>query len=310
MTRMPAYLFSGFTWLCGRLPATWAFYIGRGMGYVIYGCVPKLRQRAADSLRAAFPDWPEDRVRRTARAVYLQQGAMLMETFHRYGHPRKNPLDEILYDESIPRLGNQLLQKYGRLIVLTAHINNYEYLAAWSARHVPLSIIAKPVRPRWLGALIQAKRAEAGIHELPHKGGFRAVLRALEDGRCVGFILDQNMLYRNGVCVTYFGQPACTAESLAAASARTQAPVLPVFLTREGTKQRVVHGDVIEPPPNDHPTTLQDYTQRYTNVIEAQVRQEPESWIWMHRRWRTRPRAGDRITRNDGSSYTWTEAGD
>lgn len=285
------------------IPESWCRAWGRFHGWLAYALLQSKRRIALHAIRESFPQSEDRQVRATVKNVFLNQGLFLAEVLRRLGKPRRDPLDGILYDESDLERYKKLFENNGRALVLTGHLNNYEFLSAWAARLFPLAIIAKPIKPASLGAYIRKMRADANIRELPHHNSYRALLKEVLAGSSAGFILDQNIPRPRGVFTTFFGRPACTSPGLAMLSAQTNAPVVPVFMMREGNRLRVKFFDIIPPPPNRDGETLQDFTQHYTSAIERAIREQPESWIWMHKRWKTRPEPGDRITRADGTSY-------
>jgi KDO2-lipid IV(A) lauroyltransferase len=106
-------------------------------------------------------------------------------------------------------------------------------------------------------------------------------------------MLDQNMTRTEGVFVDFFGRPACTTPGLAYLAAQSQAPVVPIFLLRNPDHRHTFRVlPVIDPPPDRQPDTMREYTQRYTAVLEGVIREHPDQWIWIHRRWRTQPASG------------------
>jgi KDO2-lipid IV(A) lauroyltransferase len=124
----------------------------------------------------------------------------------------------------------------------------------------------------------------------------RACLKALKGNGLLGFILDQNRPHDQGIFVTFFNQPASTTPGLAFISAVTQAPVVPVFIHRTPDDRHHVRVlPAIEPPADRGEDSLRSATQHYTTIIEQEVRRHPDQWTWVHRRWKTRPKPGDKI---------------
>jgi len=289
------------TWFYAAVPRAAALWWGRMLGRFLWLILPGKRKQAHGALAASFPEWPTYKVRQTVKAVFINQGVFLAETLRYIGKPRENPFDSIKVDPAYFAEAARLHQQGKGLLVLTGHVNNYELLASWAAQHYPLTIIVKDIKPESLNDFINKRRTESGVNVLPARKSYRAALRVLKEGKCIGFIFDQNMKHRDGVFVTFFGRPACTTAGLAMLSAMTGAPVLPAFLLREGTGFRVRMLPAIPPPANRDIATLQDTTQLYSNAMEQVIREQPESWIWMHKRWKTQPEPGDRITLPDGS---------
>jgi len=290
-----------FSWFHAVIPVTFSNALGKFSGWLIYVFLPEKRRLSNEALRVSFPDWTDRKIRDTTFKVFLNQGLFISETLRRIGKPRHNPLDDIRYDPEQFAAFNAVMKSNKGALVLTAHINNYEYLSAWAARLFPMSIAAKPIKPKALGDYIRKMRKDSGITELPHHGSYRALLRAAQAGNCIGFIMDQNMKKGQGVFVTFFGRPASTSAGLAMLSAQANVPVVPAFLLREGRFMRIKIMPAIPPPSDRNIETLHAATQKYSNAIEQVIREQPESWIWMHKRWKTAPFPGERITLPDGS---------
>lgn len=297
------YFIKFICWLFAAVPARVSIAWGRGIGRMMALFLKKKVALAEKTLAECFPEWPENKVKDVARRVFINQGLLLAETFRRIGRPKHNPLDDMVFDPADRARFNEIMSKGNGGLVLTAHINNYEYLSAWAARIYPMTISAKPIKPKALGEFVMNMRKEANITEVAHHGSYRSLLRAVKAGGVVGFIMDQNMIHREGVFVSFFGKPACTTAGLAMLSVQAQTPVVPVFALREGDHYRIKMLPPIPPPPDRSIDALHDATQLYSNAIESVIREQPESWIWMHRRWKTPPVAGNRITRADGSVY-------
>jgi len=176
------------------------------------------------------------------------------------------------------------------LLVLTAHVGNFELLAMAAAlKGVPLTIVAKTLKPEWLNRWWFDTRSAFGVRTLPSRNSYRKCLDVLGSNGVLAFVLDQNMNKYRGIFVDFFGRPACTSPGLALLSARSGASVLPVFTLRGGDgRHRIRFLDLI-PPPGKSKEAIKNATQHYTGIIEDFIRTHPEQWIWLHRRWRTQP---------------------
>jgi len=186
------------------------------------------------------------------------------------------------------------MARHGRVLVLTAHLGNWELLAvAHRLTGFPLAVVVRPLDARALDALAERLRRKAGVELLAKRGALRAVLSALHRRRMVGVLLDQNASRREGVFVPFFGRPASTSRSLALLATRTRTPVLPIFTRREADGGHVVtiHPPLDAPGTPDAERAIIELTMRCNEAIEAAIRRTPEQWLWIHRRWRTRPAA-------------------
>jgi KDO2-lipid IV(A) lauroyltransferase len=113
------------------------------------------------------------------------------------------------------------------------------------------------------------------------------VLRALAANEGVALLIDQHIQAPDAVTVSFFDRPAATTLALAVLALRTRAPVIPVFaIPVAGARFKLIYDHPVDPPRDDTPEAIRDFTQRCTDVLEMYVRRHPELWLWMHRRWR------------------------
>ena len=204
------------------------------------------------------------------------------------------PLEETLGRIHIDGLEHvrSAMTEHGRALLLTAHLGNWELLTvACRLTSYRLSVVQRPLDAPWLDRLATGLRERSHVELIDKRAALRPVLRALAAGGMVGILLDQNAARREGVFVPFFGYPASTSRSVAVLALRTGTPIVPAFIRREdGGRHRVTVG-----PPLPAPVTgdLEDavavLTARCTEAIETAIRRNPEQWLWMHDRWRTRP---------------------
>lgn len=277
-----AFLFS-------RLPLPMALAVGRGLGW-IYGSVVRYhRHDACEALRRSFPDKPETEIRSIVSRMYAGLGMNVMELMRlidaRSGYPGL-----LVEMEGSEHIAAGLSRGKG-VIVLSAHTGNWDLLCtAAPTWGYPLTIITKKIKNKAINDVWMDIRSRYGLKFVPAHNSYRACLQALRKNEIVGFILDQNMIRTEGVFVDFFGKPACTTPGLAYMSAQSGAPVLPVFMVRRpGGRHLVKILPPLEPPPDRQPETVREHTQNYTRIIEQHIREYPEQWIWLHRRWRTTP---------------------
>lgn len=284
-----ARFLKALAFLFARLPLPMALAVGRGLGWV-YGSVIRYHRRDAfEALRRSFPDKPEAEIRSIVSRMYAGFGMNVMELMRlvdaRGGYP--GPLVET---EGAEHMAAGLARGKG-VIVLSAHTGNWDLLCtAAPAWGYPLTIITKNIKNKAINDVWMEIRSRYGLKFVPAHNSYRTCLTALRKNEIVGFILDQNMIRTEGIFVDFFGKPACTTPGLAYMAAQSGAPVLPVFMVRRpGGRHLVKALPLIEPPPNREPETIREHTQNYTRVIERHIREHPEQWIWLHRRWRTTP---------------------
>ncbi len=253
----------------------------------------RIRRRVVlDNLRRAFPDRPEQERRAIARETYRNLGRMAAEFLL---SPRLTPdeLASIFVYEGWDRYEAARAGGKG-VIACTAHFGNFEMLAAvHTLRGVPITMITRRMGDSFVTRLWRRTRARAGVEDLVIRRGetLRAARRALERGRVLGYVIDQNQPARRAIFPTFFGIPAATSPTPAVLALRTGAAV--VFIVAiplpDGRHRVVIEGPLEVARTGDRARDVLAFTQDLNDRLERHVREHPALWYWLHRRWKTRP---------------------
>lgn len=283
-------------WIVKRLEAAFARMTharamcwGKRLGFLM-GSVLRLRRcEVLQTLARCFPDRDPDAIQLIADGMYDNFGLLLVEIL-RFGAIERSQIHGLIDMEGENTIPHVLEQGRGAL-VLTAHVGNFELLCTIApSLGVPLTVITKTIKPDSLNQYWEQARHRMGVKTLPARNSYRACRQVLKNNEVLGFVLDQNMKRRHGIFVDFFGRPAYTSPGLAVLSARSQAPVIPIFIIRQPDGRHLVKFfPTLAPPADCEPETIHAATQQYTSVIEDVIRAHPEQWTWMHRRWRTQP---------------------
>lgn len=265
---------------------------GRAAGSMGYLLVRRHRAVALQEMARCFPELAPADLRRRLHRVYCSLAVNYVEVL-RWAGGRRAEMDARVRMEGEGILRSEMAAGRG-VLVLTAHTGNWDLMALWAAGRFPLTIISKDLRQPGANRFWMEARRRSGLGIVPAHQSYRACLGVLRRGGVLGFILDQNMIRAEGIFVDFFGKPACTTPGLAFMAAHAQVPVVPAFMLRDPDgRHRIEVLPAIPPPPDREPATIRAATQRYTAIIEDVIRRHPEQWIWMHRRWRTRPAEGE-----------------
>lgn len=228
-----------------------------------------------------------------ARSIYRQWGLTLAE-WARTWRPGKSGIEGIL--DRVEILGDQpvlnALSRGRGVIFITAHFGHFELIPqCWSRCHGPLNFIVRPPDNPLLDRSLNRLRSRYGSRVLARKGVIRNAIRCLRAGEILGVVMDQNMIHREGIFVNFFGRPACTTPLPAMLAQRTGAAVFPCFIHRNTAySHQIIFGEeILASQTGDVQADLVTNTNRYNQVIERAIRQNPDHWLWMHRRWRTQP---------------------
>ncbi len=275
----------------GILPRAVARAVGATLGSFVYHALSRLRKTGLRNLEMAFPKKSLAERDQILRGVYRSLGWQLAE-FCKMSHYTPAQASEFIrYDG----LENYLAaRERGKgVLVLTGHLGAWELSSFYhSLVGYPMSLVIRRLDNPLVDRFVNSIRCLHGNHVI-HKDDFaRGLLTAMHRGETVGILMDTNMTPPQGVFVPFFGVDACTATAMARVALRTDAAVLPGFLLWEAAEKRYVlrFGPQIEMVRSgDAEADIVTNTALFTAVIESYIRQYPEQWLWVHRRWKTRP---------------------
>lgn len=273
------------------LPRGGARAVGAGLGRLIWRLLPRLRRVGMRNLQLAYPEWSEAQREATLHACYLHLGRHLAEFCQMSRYTRKNTESFIRYEGLAHYLD---AQARGRgVLVVTAHLGAWELSSYWhSLMGHPMGILTRKLDNERIDRFVNGIRSQHGNRVLYKDDFARGLIGAMRRGETVGILMDTNMTPPQGVFVPYFGHQACTGSGLARIAQKTGAAVLPGFLLWEPKEQRyVLHfGKEIElAATGDEEADAVTNTARFTAAVEQYVRHAPSQWLWIHRRWKTRP---------------------
>lgn len=274
------------------LPRRWALALGRALGRLLADLDPRHVAIAAGNLRHAFPHWDQARVLRTARAVYAHFGQTLVDILWMDGQPPESLL-ALVVEEGRENADRVRAAGHGAVYV-SGHFGNWEfYGVAWGWMAEPVGVVARPLDNPALDARLNAFRARSGNTVISKRRALQDVLRLLRRGAGVAILVDQNVQEQDGIFVEFFGRPAATTTVAAALAVKTGCALVPVHCEAlpDGRYKFVYDRPVEWTSTGNRQEDIARLTQALTTAIEGWVRRRPEQWLWMHRRWKTRPRA-------------------
>jgi KDO2-lipid IV(A) lauroyltransferase len=285
--RLEFILFSILGFIIRLLPLRLAQLTGRFIGSVGYLVARRRRGIAIDNLRHAFPDKTREEVKRIAHGAFQNYAICISEFlwFPRLTPERLRKLVRIINVE----LAAEVYSRGKGVVFVSGHFGNWE-LSAFAFGHFvgyPMTIIVQNQRNRLVNDVINRYRCIWGNSVVPMESSAREILKKLSGGEAVGILADQSAPME-GRYVNFFDRPAATHGGPAIFSLRTRAPIVVGFLVRgrEGKYEL----NLEEVPTSD----LGDYseenvvelTRRHVAFLEKYVRQYPDQWLWMHRRWK------------------------
>lgn len=285
-----SFLFDVFSFFLNHIPQIFLKLFGKGMAFFWYWCIPLRINLILDNLRKAFPEKSERDIKQLAQQnlchyiflcfEFIQLRTLSLEEFkNRVVIENREFLDEALKENR-------------GVLGLTAHLGNFEWAAAVAPLHdISLHIIVRKMKSQFFEYIISQQRKKVGLELIEAKNSMPHILSLLAQNKIVGFIFDQHRSPPGGVYVDFFNRPAATTKGLVALVERSNAVVLPIYGYRTNLGRMVIK---IAPPISykrvgTHEENIYTNTQVYSYAIEQMVRQHPEQWFWIHRRWKGHP---------------------
>jgi KDO2-lipid IV(A) lauroyltransferase len=275
----------------GLLPRGAAIFVSKLLARFISIVHRKLRQTGYRNLEMAMPELTQKEREKILAGVFDNLGRLLGECSQFLKITRESIREVVVY-EGFENYAQAAAKGRG-VLMLTGHVGAWELCAfAHGVYGHPLSFLARPLDNPLLETLIGRYRALSQNTPIDKNQSVRKVLRTLRQGKDVGLLIDANTLASEGVFCDFFGIPACSTTGLAVFALRSDAPVVPGFLLWDEKQRKHVLKFAPEIPlvkTGDFKEEVAINTARFTKAIEDCVRQSPEQWLWIHRRWRTRP---------------------
>jgi KDO2-lipid IV(A) lauroyltransferase len=257
----------------------------------VYLLHPRLRHVGMRNLAMALPDKKRGEHARILRGVFASLGRQLAEVCQFPRYTKENVSRVVVYDgfENYERA----VARGKGVLFLTAHFGGWELSAFVHSLHGhPMHVVVRNLDNVYLNRLIERYRSMHGNTTVSKDNFVRGLLEAMKAGEVVGLLMDTNMTPPQGVFVNFFGIPACTASGLARIALRTDASVVPGFTIWDPVLRK--YRLRFDPAVNlvrtgDDEKDVVTNTQLFTKITEDYVRRYPDQWLWVHRRWKTRP---------------------
>jgi Kdo2-lipid IVA lauroyltransferase/acyltransferase len=280
-----------FIKILGLMPRPLSRAFAIGIGQVVYLLHFRLRQVGMRNLAMVFPEKSVGERRRILRGVFTSLGRQLAELCQFPKYTAEN-IDEVVAYDGLENYERAYARGKG-VLFLTAHFGGWELSAFAHSLHGHwLHVVMRPMDNEYLDHLLQHYRTMHGNKTVAKDDFVRGLLAAMKAGETVGILMDTNMTPPQGIFVDFFGIPACTASGLARIALRTDAAVVPGFTIWDPDlgKYRLRFDPALQLIRTGHlEADIAANTQIFTKVIEDYVRKYPDQWLWVHRRWKTRP---------------------
>ena len=271
------------------LPLRWGLKIGQGLGRSVFCLFKKARLKALENLDVSFANSKSKEEKNIiAREVFENLGKNLIEVISLSKFNRKN-IDAYIKCKGLKVITKFIEQGKGG-IVLSGHFGNWELMAHYfGIKGYSVNVIARRVRMEQFEDFLAKARKRHGVKILYRDASAKETVAILKKNEFVGVMPDQDMDSISGVFVDFFGRKAFTPNGPAVLNLLTGVPIVPCFIVRKDFGHEIEIGEPIElSATGDRHRDILENTQRYTRVIENQIRKYPSQWVWFHDRWKTK----------------------
>jgi KDO2-lipid IV(A) lauroyltransferase len=295
---MVRFLIAALAWFLCLLPAGLAILLGRFTGWLLHSILRFRVSMVRMQLRVVYGDSKTDAELDTLlRKIYRHLGLLLVEVLMIPKMPHERG-EELVHLENREHMDRALAKGKGAFM-LTGHLGNWEIAGfRMTDDGLKLHAISKDMKSGAGNGMRDMIRGRTGITTYIARNSMRNILKALKSNEIVVMLADQNMTADEGVFVEFLGQQACTMKSVAVLAARTGAAVVPLHLYRDADLKH--HHGVFGPEiefeavSDDTEVNYRHNTARYTKAIGDMVLKQPDQWMWIHKRWKTRPEGEER----------------
>ena len=277
----------------GHLPAPVAMRIGRSFGKLAYALAADLRRTGATNLRLAFPEKTEEERQALLRECFDSLGRQL-GFFSQFATRSLDELQGMVEPRGLEHLEAAKAHMNSGLILFTAHLGAWELTSFGPALFGhPFSFLVRRIDNPKIEQLVDRTRMRFGNETIDKLSAARSMLKLLRTNGVLGLLPDLNTLDSEAIFVDFFGIPAATNFIMAKLALRTNSPIIPVFAPWSEEKRKYLM--IVGPPVSFEPTGNEDedvrgLTIKLSQLIESRIREYPGQWLWIHKRWKTRPK--------------------
>ena len=280
----------------GILPRGAAVAVSVWVARLCYSLLGSLRKTGMRNLEIAFPQKSKDERERILRGTFDSLGRVLGEVsqFQKTTPAKIEQIVDFSLDEETQALYHRVKEEKRGVLITTGHLGNWELLVySFAALHEPIAYLARPLDNPLIEDLTVRFRTRFGNTPINKSNSAMLAIKILREGGILGVLADVNAHPKEGVFVPFFGVDACTSAGPAMLALRANALIVPFFCVYDSNEKRykIVRGDILEPvKTGDREQDILETTRLYTAEIERIIRQYPDQWLWIHKRWKTRPK--------------------
>jgi len=269
------------------LPRRFHLKAGKMTGFIAFNLLKSKRRIAMENLKLAFgKELDEKQIEKIAKKCFLHFGIIIFDLFWLMKNGEEE-IRKITKIKGIEILKKAKESKKGGLI-LSAHFGNWEIVPhSLALEGFPINSIARKFDNPYLDRIITKFRERYGNRIIYKQDAKKEAIEILRKGDFLAIIADQNTLKNHGVFVNFFGVPACTAVGPALFHLKYGSPIIPLFCYPDENYNYTI--EIKEPLPKEQDDDMLKITEKYTKIIEDEIKKGPHLWLWFHQRWKEKP---------------------
>jgi Kdo2-lipid IVA lauroyltransferase/acyltransferase len=274
--------------LIAGIPKNYVRFLGSILGILAYHIDLPHRRIVKRNLKFAYPEWNDEQVFRLSKRVFKNLGVTIFEILQMSFFSKEDFLRNIRIrgEEHL----NKAVKEGKGVIIISAHLGNWEAAPQFAPCYFghPVTVVARNIESGLINKLMIKLRSRFGSSVIDKEGALPEMTQTLRSGKILALLIDQGTKISEGVEISFFGKKVTVTPAAAMLALRCKSTVLPVFCLRDADHVLTI---TIEPPvqlvkTNNLRNDLEINTQRMTDVIEKAVRQCPDQWLWLHKRWK------------------------
>ena len=284
-------------WLSVDLPRPLILGLMGFAAQVIWLILPKERKKVLAHLKIAFGDTKTSKeYRQIGKAVFQNMAWTAVDTLRIPVYKKKHLKESIITADPEVFKKIDLARSKGKgIICLTGHIGNWELATFYMTDSgYRIGVIGQRIYYEPFNRVLEKVRRVCEAKIFYRNESPKEVLKTLRDNEMIGILPDQDIDSIEGIFVDFFGKPAYTPTGPARISLTSGAPILPVFMLRDGTRYNFFAHDLIWPEvKTTKEEAVVEITKKWSSAVESVIKQYPEQWVWMHKRWKTQPESSN-----------------
>ena len=283
-------LFYSFKFLIWILPDVLLRQILKFLARGLYTIDSKHRHIAKVNLDLAYEETlSEEKKINIIKATYLNLLFVLVDFVRNQGISKEKLLQKVTFDNTSAI--EDALQKKQKIILMTAHYGNWELLPlSLAAEYGPLTGVGRKLDSSVMDKILKKNREQFNIEMLEKKGAMRDMIGVLKNGRMLGLLVDQNTSENEGILVDFFGKPVRHTPAASILARRFDAVILPAFISSVSSEEYKItfYDPIYTQKTENKEKDIRDSVQKQAKITEEIIRQNPEEWFWLHKRWKNK----------------------